>query len=114
MEAIVQDRIRGSLIGGAIGDALGYPIEFIFSYKTIQARYGENGITRLDTHQHWLPEEEQVGIDEVDIDEAVRSIEQEVSRAAKPEPALDLDLSDFDLSPAPKKKNLSSTQSFNL
>ena len=59
-------------------------------------------------------EEEQVGIDEVDIDEAVRSIEQEVSRAAKPEPALDLDLSDFDLSPAPKKKNLSSTQSFNL
>ena len=57
----LQDRIRGSLIGGAIGDALGYPIEFIFSYKTIQARYGENGITRLDTHQHWLPEEEQVG-----------------------------------------------------
>ena len=57
----IQDRIRGSLIGGAIGDALGYPIEFIFSYKTIQARYGENGITRLDTHQHWLPEEEQAG-----------------------------------------------------
>lgn len=61
METILQDRIRGSLIGGAIGDALGYPIEFIFSYKAIQARYGENGITRLDTHQHWLPEEEQAG-----------------------------------------------------
>ena len=25
----LQDRIRGSLIGGAIGDALGYPIEFM-------------------------------------------------------------------------------------
>ncbi len=61
METTLQDRIRGSLIGGAIGDALGYPIEFIFSYKTIQARYGENGITRLDTHQLWLPEEEQAG-----------------------------------------------------
>lgn len=24
---------RGSLIGGAIGDALGYPVEFIKTYK---------------------------------------------------------------------------------
>ena len=24
----LQDRIRGSLIGGAIGDALGYPVVF--------------------------------------------------------------------------------------
>ena len=61
METALQDRIRGSLIGGAIGDALGYPIEFISDYKAIQARYGENGITRLDTRQHWLPEEEQAG-----------------------------------------------------
>ena len=52
--------------------------------------------------------------DEVDIDEAVRSIEEQVSRPSAPEPALDLDLSDFDLAPAPKRKNLSSTQSFNL
>jgi cell division initiation protein len=51
---------------------------------------------------------------EVDIDEAVRSIEEGVSRASAPEPELDLDLSDFDLSPAPKRNNLSSTQSFNL
>ena len=27
---MLQDRIRGSLIGGAIGDALGYPVEFIY------------------------------------------------------------------------------------
>lgn len=57
----LQDRIRGSLVGGAIGDALGYPVEFIYSFKEIQARYGERGITRLDTKQRWLPEEEQAG-----------------------------------------------------
>ena len=44
----LQDRIRGSLIGGAIGDALGYPVEFIDSFKGIQSQYGERGITRLD------------------------------------------------------------------
>lgn len=42
-----RDRIRGSLIGGAIGDALGYPVEFIASYATIQSLYGERGITRF-------------------------------------------------------------------
>ena len=26
---IIKDRIRGSFIGGAIGDAVGYPVEFI-------------------------------------------------------------------------------------
>jgi len=44
----LQDKICGSLIGGAIGDALGYPVEFIYSFEGIQARYGERGITRLD------------------------------------------------------------------
>ena len=57
----LQDRIRGSLIGGAIGDALGYPVEFIYSFGEIQKRYGERGITRLDTRQLWLDETEQVG-----------------------------------------------------
>ena len=52
------DKIRGSLIGGAVGDALGYPVEFINSYMGIQKRYGENGITKLDTTQWWLPDEE--------------------------------------------------------
>ena len=50
----IKDRIRGSLRGGAIGDALGYPVEFIYSYADIQKRYGDNGITRLDTKQWWL------------------------------------------------------------
>jgi cell division initiation protein len=64
-----------------------------------------------------LPEDapaEEKAVPEIDIDEVVGSIEAEVSRAGAPEPALDLDLSDFDLSPSPKRNNLSSTQSFNL
>jgi cell division initiation protein len=64
-----------------------------------------------------LPEDapaEEEAVPEIDIDEVVGSIEAEVSRAGAPEPALDLDLSDFDLSPSPKRNNLSSTQSFNL
>ena len=44
----LQDRIRGSLIGGAIGDALGYPVEFS-TFGGIQSHYGERGITRFDT-----------------------------------------------------------------
>ena len=45
----IQDRIRGSLIGGAIGDALGYPVEFVNSHQAILNRYGQYGITRFDT-----------------------------------------------------------------
>lgn len=52
-----KDKIRGSLIGGAVGDALGYPVEFISSYAGIKKRYGENGITRLDTTNWCLFEE---------------------------------------------------------
>ena len=42
---IAKDRIRGSLIGGAVGDALGNPVEFIGSFEGIQRVYGKNGIT---------------------------------------------------------------------
>lgn len=41
-----KDKIRGSLIGGAVGDALGYPVEFA-SYSNIKSMFGENGITRF-------------------------------------------------------------------
>ena len=43
----LRNRIRGSLIGGAAGDALGYPIEFM-SRKHILAKYGSKGITAFD------------------------------------------------------------------
>ena len=56
-----QNKIRGSLIGGAIGDALGYPVEFIYSYEGIQRRYGEKGITRFDLQPHWIDKKEWTG-----------------------------------------------------
>lgn len=56
-----KDRIRGSLIGGAIGDALGYPVEFIYDYRTIHKKYGEEVITRYDTRHCWKDESEQDG-----------------------------------------------------
>lgn len=43
----VEDAIKGSLIGGAIGDALGGPIEFM-SFRDIINKYGENGITSYE------------------------------------------------------------------
>ena len=43
----LMDRIRGSLIGGAVGDALGYPVEFMDSGE-ILVRYGGEGITRFE------------------------------------------------------------------
>ena len=39
----LRDKCRGSLIGGAIGDALGYAVEFS-SLNEIRKKYGENGI----------------------------------------------------------------------
>lgn len=39
----VQDKARGSLFGGAVGDALGYAVEFS-SLNAILSKYGESGI----------------------------------------------------------------------
>ncbi|MEV6739529.1 ADP-ribosylglycohydrolase family protein [Streptomyces sp. NPDC051104] len=44
--AIYRARVRGSLLGGAIGDALGYPIEFA-SLDRIRATHGVKGVTGL-------------------------------------------------------------------
>lgn len=41
------DRIRGSLVGGAIGDALGYAVEFL-QEDQIFRKYGCEGITEYD------------------------------------------------------------------
>lgn len=37
------EKIKGCMFGGAIGDALGYPVEFLRA-DDIFAEYGENGI----------------------------------------------------------------------
>lgn len=52
----LQNKCRGSLIGGAIGDAFGYPVEFVNSFEKIKAEYGEDGITAYDTSYPWLDE----------------------------------------------------------
>ncbi len=44
---IITDKIRGSLFGGAVGDALGYPVEFMGSAGIFQ-QYGMAGITAYD------------------------------------------------------------------
>ncbi|WP_280437642.1 ADP-ribosylglycohydrolase family protein [Nocardia carnea] len=41
---ILVDKVRGALVGGAVGDALGWPIEFL-SRTEILRRYGESGVT---------------------------------------------------------------------
>lgn len=41
------DRVLGCLIGGAMGDALGAPVEFL-SIEEIQKRYGQEGIQEYD------------------------------------------------------------------
>lgn len=41
------DKIKGCIFGGAIGDALGYPIEFMLE-GDITGQYGESGITEYD------------------------------------------------------------------
>ena len=42
----ISNRFRGCLLGGAIGDALGYPIEFM-SHRQIIGTYGTVGLTDL-------------------------------------------------------------------
>lgn len=43
----LRDSVRGSLIGGAAGDALGYAVEFD-RYPEIIAKYGQPGITEYE------------------------------------------------------------------
>lgn len=43
-----KDHLRGCLLGGAVGDALGAPVEFLFMDE-IKKQYGEAGVTDLST-----------------------------------------------------------------
>ena len=47
MDENKKNKIRGSLIGGAIGDALGYPVEFM-SLAAIKNKYGKDGIVNFE------------------------------------------------------------------
>jgi len=54
-QAAHLSRVRGSLLGGALGDALGNPVEFL-SLDGIRGKYGERGITGLATNSAGLAE----------------------------------------------------------
>ena len=41
-----RSHFEGCVIGGAIGDALGWPVEFL-SYSNIKKRFGDDGIAEL-------------------------------------------------------------------
>jgi len=49
----ILDKIKGCLIGGAIGDALGYPAEFM-SIEEIMSKYGSKGIRRHELDNRGL------------------------------------------------------------
>ena len=46
-KARIKDCIRGSMMAGAAGDALGYPVEFM-GRQSILNRYGDKGITMFE------------------------------------------------------------------
>lgn len=50
-----RDQVRGCFFGGAVGDALGYPVEFL-SYDAIRRAYGNKGITEYDLDENGLAE----------------------------------------------------------
>lgn len=54
----IQDKVRGSLVGGACGDALGYPVEFIYSFREIRRHYGDMGVQEYDMDYPWLDKQQ--------------------------------------------------------
>lgn len=51
----IQDKCRGSLVGGAVGDALGYEVEFM-SLSAIRKKYGEKGIVNYGLDRNGVAE----------------------------------------------------------
>lgn len=51
----LQNKCRGSLIGGAVGDALGYAVEFS-SLNDIRNKYGESGIADYELDRNGIAE----------------------------------------------------------
>ena len=50
-----MDQVLGCMIGGAVGDALGYAVEFM-SYDSIVKEYGERGITSYQLDRQGVAE----------------------------------------------------------
>lgn len=52
---ISLDKVKGCLVGGAVGDALGYPVEFM-NYSSLWTKYGPKGITRYALDRNGIAE----------------------------------------------------------
>src|SRR5207237_10480124 len=55
-----QDVCAGVVFGGAIGDAMGHPTEFIGSVSSIRSKYGPEGVTKFELYwdrggKHFAP-----------------------------------------------------------
>lgn len=50
-----REQVRGCILGGAVGDALGYPVEFM-SYEQIRMKYGNRGITEYELDANGVAE----------------------------------------------------------
>lgn len=57
-----KDRCFGSLLGGAVGDALGYPVEFKATMKDIVNKYGAYGITSYDLNAPWIDKNDNLAL----------------------------------------------------
>jgi len=55
MNIAYRNKVLGSMVGGAVGDALGYPVEFM-SYDQILHKYGSGGITRYELNKEGVAE----------------------------------------------------------
>jgi len=51
MKKVTSDKYTGCMLGGAIGDALGAPVEFM-GLREIRSRYGRNGVTDYVEYQN--------------------------------------------------------------
>jgi ADP-ribosylglycohydrolase len=54
------DRFAGAVLGAAIGDAMGHPVEFIDSVNKIRAKFGAQGVTKFELYwnregKHFAP-----------------------------------------------------------
>ncbi len=49
------DKVKGCLVGGAVGDALGYTVEFL-DYAAILSKFGPKGITRCELDRQGIAE----------------------------------------------------------
>lgn len=42
------------MVGGAIGDAFGYHVEFVRSFDEMRAKHDDNGVVEYDLFYPWL------------------------------------------------------------